>query len=362
MIDCDVHNRWRRAREFLPYLDPYHRDFLVRGQGGGDNLPSATRPWLHPENYLRTDAAPADGGFPGTDYELMKEQLLDRYGVDYAILTGEAYDLSTIANVRYAAALARAYNDWLVDTWLALDPRLKGSMVVAPQDPAAAADEIRRVGERPDIVQVLVSSASQRPYGDPFYHPIWDAAAEIGLPVAVHLGGTAGVNATPFACGPPTYYIEFRALLCQAGMTHVTSLIAQGVFERFPGFRVVFVELGATWLPYLLWKLDTDWRALRKETPWLMRLPSEYAREHIRLTTQPLEEPDDVEKLWAVLDAMHGREILMFATDYPHWDFDDPVLVKIPREWRDDVMDGNARTFYGLPARVADAPAAAAPA
>ena len=357
VIDCDVHNRWRSAREFLPYLEPTYQDFLLRGQGGGgDHLPLAGRAWLHPENYVRADAYGADGSLPGTDYELMREQLLDRYDLDYAILITEAYESSSLANVGYAAAIARAHNDWLVDTWLPLDPRLKGSMLVAPQDPRAAAEEIRRLGGHPDIVQVIVSSSAQRPYGDPYYHPIWDAANEIGLPVAAHLGATAGVNATPFACGPPTYYLEFRALLAQAGMTHVTSLIVQGVFEKFPNTRFVLVELGATWLPYTLWKLDTDWRSLRRETPWLRRRPSEYARDHIRLTTQPLEDPDDKGKLWAVLDAMHGREMLMFASDYPHWDFDDPTMVQLPPEWRDDVLDGNARRLYGLPSRAEAGP------
>lgn len=349
MIDCDVHNCWKSAREFLPYLDPYFRDFLERGQGGGESFPAATRAWLHPENYVRVDAIPSDGGAPGSDYALMREQLLDRYQLDYAILNGEAYDVSTIANVRYAAALARAYNDWLIETWLPRDPRFKGSMLVAPQDPASAAEEIRRVGHRSDIVQVLVSSGAQRPYGDPFYYPIWEAAAELDLPVAMHLGGTAGLNSNAFSCGHPTYYVEFHALVCQNGMTHLVSLICQGVFERLPNLRVVLVELGSAWLPGLMWRLDNDWKALRKETPWVRRLPSEYAREHVRLTTQPLEVPADKEKLWAVLEAFEMREMLMFATDYPHWDFDDPTMIGLPPAWKDDVLDGNARKLYGLP-------------
>src|SRR5439155_9130514 len=98
---------------------------------------------------------------------------------EYAVLTGdEQIEISTLANAPLASALVRAANDWLVEEWLPRDPRLKGSLVVAPQDPSTAAAEIRRLGGHPDIVQVLVSSGSQRPYGDPFYHPIWDAAAD----------------------------------------------------------------------------------------------------------------------------------------------------------------------------------------
>ena len=354
MIDCDVHNSWSSSSVLLPYLDPAFRDFLERGElpGGRDSFPHAHRPWLHPEGFTRTDAVPADGGMPGSDYELLREQLLDRYDVEYAILTGdEAIEVSTLAHPQLASALARAANDWTLAEWLPRDSRLKASLVVAPQDPAGAAAEIRRLGGHADIVQVLVSTGSQRPYGDPFYHPIWEAAAEVGLPIAAHLGGQGGVNANPTGCGPPTFFWEAHALLCETGMGHIGSLIAHGVFEKFPNLKFVLIECGAAWLGPILWRLDADYKALRKETPWLRRLPSEYAAEHIRLTTQPLEQPADERHLWAALEAIGGERTLLFASDYPHWDFDDPASVRVPREWRERIFSENAREVYGLPAR-----------
>ena len=297
---------------------------------------------------------------PGSDYELMREQLLDRYDVEYAILTGdEAIEASTLANPYFASALVRAYNDWLVDEWLPRDERLRGSLVVAPQDPAGAAEEIRRLGAHPKIVQVLVSSGSERPYGDPFYHPIWDAAAEVGLPFALHLGGQGGINANPTGCGPPTFFWEAHSLLCETGMGHLASAIAHGVFEKWPQMKMVLIECGVAWVPALLWRLDADYRALRKETPWLTRLPSEYAHDHIRLTTQPLEQPKELRHLWSALEAIDGEQTLLFASDYPHWDFDDPELVPLPTGWKERVFRENARELYGLPAR-AGRPAAVA--
>ena len=354
MIDCDVHNAWRSSRDLLPYLDPYFRDFLERGElpGGRDSVPHGHRPWLHPEGFTRTDAVPEDGATPGSDYELMRDQLLDRYDVEYAILTGdEAIEASTLANAPLATALVRAANDWTIDEWLSRDERLRASLVVAPQDPHGAAAEIRRLGDHPGFVQVLVSTGSQRPYGDPFYHPIWDAAAEVGLPLAAHLGGQGGVNVNPTGCGPPSFFWEAHALLCETGMGHVASLIAHGVFERWPTLRFILIEAGVAWVPALLWRLDADYKALRKETPWLKRLPSEYARDHVRLTTQPLEQPADERHLQAVLEAIDGEHTLLFASDYPHWDFDDPELVRVPAAWRERVMSENARELYGLPKR-----------
>ena len=354
MIDCDVHNAWRSADELLPYLEPTFREYLERGElpGGRGSFPHAHRPWLHPEDFKRVDAVPPDGGAAGSDHAFMCEQLLDRYGIDVAILTGEeAIEVSTLANPHYAQALARAHNDWMVAEWLPRDSRLRGSLVVAPQDPRGAADEIRRLGGHAGIAQVLVSTGAQRPYGDPFYDPIWEACAEVGLPLAAHLGGQGGVNANPTGCGPPTFFWETHALLCETGMGHVASTIAQGVFERWPGARFVLIECGVAWLPALLWRLDADYRALRKETPWLKRLPSEYARDHIRLTTQPLEQPRRREALWPALEDIGAQDMLMFASDYPHWDFDEPRAVRPPAAWRDAVMDGNARALYRLGAR-----------
>ena len=354
LIDCDVHNGWASSRELLPYLDPYFRDFVERGElpGGRDSFPHAHRPWLHPEGFLRTDAAPPDGGPPGTSYELLRDQLLDRYDVEYAVLTGEeAIEVSTLANAPLASALARAANDWTVETWLGRDPRLRASLVVAPQDPQAAAAEIRRVGDHPGFVQVLVSTGAQRPYGDPFYHPIWDAAAEVGLPIAAHLGGQGGVNANPTGCGPPTFFWEAHALLCESGIGHVASLIAHGVFERWPGLRFVLIECGVAWLAPILWRLDADYKALRKETPWLKMLPSEYAARHVRLTTQPLEQPKETRHLWTLLEAIDGEHTLLFASDYPHWDFDDPTQIHLPPAWKERVFAENAREVYGLPER-----------
>jgi uncharacterized protein len=354
VIDCDVHNTWETVQDLRPYLAPAFREWFDRGEVPGTRpaFPAAHRAWLHPEDYKRADASPGGGGNAGSDYDLMCEQLLDRYDVDFAILGGDQpIEVSTLANPYYAQALASAYNDYMVDVWLPRDPRLRGSLVVAPQDPQGAAAEIRRLGDHEGIVQVLVSSGSQRPYGDPFYHPIWEACAEMRLPLAVHLGGNAGVNVNPTGCGPSTFFWETHALLCETGMGHLASTIAHGVFEKWPDLHLVLIECGTAWVPALLWRLDEDYRALRKETPWLKRLPSEYAHDHIRMSIQPLEQPRKPEALWPSLADIGAQDMLMFASDYPHWDFEDPGFLRLPDDWHEAILDGNARRLYRLPLR-----------
>jgi predicted TIM-barrel fold metal-dependent hydrolase len=96
--------------------------------------------------------------------------------------------------------------------------------------------------------------------------------------------------------------------------------------------------------------LDTNWRALRADTPWLERKPSEVAREQVRFSTQPLEHTDGRDDLlWEMLEAAGAPDVLCFASDYPHWDFDDPafMLNRLPEAWRERVLHDNAAELYG---------------
>src|SRR5205085_4892260 len=246
-----------------------------------------------------------------------------------------------------AAALARAYNDWTRERWLDEEPRLRAGLLCPAQDPQAAAAEIERAAADGRFAHVLLIGGSERPYGEPRYLPIFEAAAAAGLPVAIHTGGEGmGIAAPSGGAGPPTFYIEWHSLgsACSS-MAHLVSLVCHGTFERVPGLKLVLLEGGIAWLMGILWRLDTNWRALRAEIPWLDRLPSEVVREHVRFTTQPLEHTGgEDELLFALLEAAGAPDILCFASDYPHWDFDDPrfMLRRLPEAWREAVMHDNA--------------------
>jgi predicted TIM-barrel fold metal-dependent hydrolase len=350
MIDCDIHFVIGDPEEFLGYIEPGQREWF-RARAPALGLPDY--PWSHPVSWFRQDVDGAGAGRGGASVDAIRRQVLDAYGTDVGVLDGDdAVAVSLMASPYRAAAFARAHNDWVADRWLSADPRLRAAILCPAQDPPAAAAEIRRAAADPRFVEVLLVGGAERPYGDPRYLPIFDAAAECGLVVAIHSGGEGmGIAAPPGGAGRPSFYLEWHTLGSATSiMSHLVSLVCHGVFERFPDLRVLLLEGGLGWLPGILWRLDTNWRGLREETPWLTRRPSEVVREHVRFTTQPLEHTDGRDELlWEMLEAAGAPDILCFASDYPHWDFDDPrsMLRRLPAAWRDRVMHENAAALYG---------------
>jgi predicted TIM-barrel fold metal-dependent hydrolase len=340
IIDCDVHQTWANGNEITKRLPAYFRQ-------GFYSMPSGN--WQSPIGVNRKDAKP-DLGEAGSDPNLLRAQLLDRFGISKVVLTGSGIlGLGVHANVDYANALARAYNDALIETWMTWDQRFFGSVIINPQDPRAAAAEIRRVGGQDRIVQILMCSGTRTPYGQRQYWPIYEAACELGLPVAVHPGTEGRGIANGFIAGPPSTYFEWHSNLPQNYMGHIVSLVCEGVFEQFPSLKFVAIEGGLAWIPGVLWRLDKNWKALRATTPWLKRLPSETIVEHIRFTTQPIEEPALPRHFLGLLEMIHAEKTLMFSSDYPHWDNDSPEHLfpaSISAELRERIFFRNAEEWY----------------
>lgn len=351
IIDCDTHNavpsdavlkrylpnRWRRHLETTGYRG-YHT--WERGYA---------YPKVTPGGGARVDAWPPSGQAPGSDLDFMREQLLDRYAVRIAVLnclsrTGEQL------NEQYGAALASAINDWQAEHWLQRDGRLRSSVVVPYEAGDLAAQEIDRVAGVEGFVQVLLFPRTREPLGRRRYWPIYEAAERNGLPIGIHFAGIPGNPVTP--SGWPSYYIEDHTVMSQAFQAQVTSLVYEGVFEHFPELRVALVEGGFAWMPPLMWRLDNLFERLHEEVPHLSRRPSEYIRQHMRLTTQPMEESEHPRHLLDIVQSL-GDDMLMFSTDYPHWDFDDPhraFKTSLPGPTKQKIYHDNAQDFYKLQA------------
>jgi predicted TIM-barrel fold metal-dependent hydrolase len=188
------------------------------------------------------------------------------------------------------------------------------------------------------------------PLGKPQFHQIYEAAARHGLAIGIHVNRwMAMYNLSPV--GFQSYFLEHQVTYPFVYLPHVVSFLAEGVFEKYPDLRLSMIEGGFTWAPPILWRLDNLWEEFH-EMPLLKRKPSDYVRQHIRFTTQPMDEPASKAELNEALEAIDAGRTLMFSTDYPHYDFDDPprILQKLPKEIRAAVAYQNAIAWYGLPA------------
>ena len=340
LIDCDVHHPVPSQEQWLQYLDEPYRSEVARW--GLRSLRSGIR---YEEGGNRWDASARNA-------ETVREQLLEPYGHTYALLTGNYGPVAGIPDADYVDALCRAYNDFTAEYWLKADSRFHMAIKVPLQDPHLAAKEIDRWAGHPQVKAVSFWGGAERiPFGQRFYWPIYEAASRHRLPIHVHPATTATIaSAATSAAGPVSTYLQAHVCLPQFYQAHLVSLIFEGVFEHFPDLRFAFVEGGFGWAPHVVWRMDKEYKGLRQQAPVLRRLPSEYVRDHIKFTTQPIEEPAKTEHLIQLIDMLGGPEMLMFASDFPHWDFDPPSV--LPKRLGEDalrkILYANAAEFFDM--------------
>ncbi len=347
IIDCDIHPTTRNRSELHPWLPERWRKHLAE-YGAQARLPFSTGtqyPKAAPAT-ARRDAWPPAGGPPGSDLAFMQTQLLDPNDTAVGILSplhGSA------RNTDLDAALCTAVNEWQIEQWVKPEPRLRASVTVAHEDPDLAVEEIARRAGDARFVQILLPSKTNEPLGRKRYWPIFAAAQSAGLPIGVHVNSVGGGYAST-GSGWPSYYLQDHHINVHSFQAQVASLALEGVFERFPRLRMVMIEGGFAWLPALCWRLDRHWARMRDEVPECKRPPSEYIREQLWFTTQPVEEPEQPEHLRDTLNWI-GWDRLMFATDYPHWDYDDPAAafkIAMTEQERAMIFRENACAVYGL--------------
>ena len=340
-IDADVHPAVPGMAALLPYLDAHWREqVVVRGIDGLEGvmwkpaLPLSCRPdWRPPQ------------GKPGASLDALRTQALDPFGTSVAVCN-PLWGAPSLPSEDMAMALCRAMNDWTAREWLDAEPRLRGAIVVPPQAPDLAAEEIERVAADRRFVSVLLPAMTEMPLGRRQHRPIWRAAERFGLPVAIHAGGA--YRHPPTATGWPSFHAEDHAGQAQVFQGQLLSLIYEGVFAEFPGLRVVLLDAGIGWLPNFLWRANKTWRGLRAEVPWVKRSPIELVREHVRVSLQPLQGPPDAGGLARLLDQIGGERLLLFATDWPHWRFEGDAAIPagLPAALLPGVLRGNALETY----------------
>jgi predicted TIM-barrel fold metal-dependent hydrolase len=355
IVDCDVHPALPNGLATLFPLLP--RAWVERFKMKGGHLAVAAPlgfRFEHPSgSAARHDARTPSGGPAGSDPEYMRRDLLDAHGISTALLTSlQAGQFGTVSSgPDESQVIVSAFNDYFLDVWpLKEEKRLRLAMNVSVQDPRAAAAEIRRVGKRPEVAAIYMPLINIL-IGNRYYEPIYEEAANHGLPILLHVTGTDSVfyGAPNQAGGFPENYPERYVALSQIGEANLTSLCFSGVFEKFPTLKFLFVEYSFAWALPLMWRINRTWDSLRYDVPWVKRPPREYVSERVRFSTQPLDEPTDPQHLKALID-MLGPEHLVFSTDYPHWDNDMPgkSLLMLDKDVRRKVLSENAKGILRL--------------
>ena len=350
IIDADVHPALdaERAVDFLQ--EPWRRRFATGSRGAGH------LGYWNPNGVMRADAVTPQGARIEASPESMGRYFLDEYGVEYAVLNPEAAMHTGLSpEPDFAAAVISAYNDVVAQDWLTADERLRASLVVSAADPELAAKEIHRLGDNPGFVQVLLPSAARIPYGQRFYHPIFAAAVEHNLPVGIHAGSEGiGTSGPPTAAGYPTTYFEWHTGLVASYIAHLISLVTEGVFVKFP-IAEGRPDRGRRLLaPSTFVAVRQELESTAPDHALAHRTTQPVVSQHVLLTTQPLEEPDRPAHFKAIIEMFDAEHMLMFSSDFPHWDGDTPDFAArrfIPA-LRPRVLGETARELYRLPAPV----------
>jgi hypothetical protein len=377
VIDCGVSHSWASPFEVFEYLSDGWRQYvaahvpkpwrehLVSGTPAPPGRPgtpmTAETPYHHPYGDYLAGSVGADGGHGGADYEVLRAQHLDPVGVELALLShGSGMLVPGIATTRLSVELVRALNDWTIDRWLPLDDRLRGTILVPTQVPELAAEEIRRVGAHDRMVGVLLASNGLgKPFGHPAYHAIYRAAEELGLTIVLRPGGDAMVETLsyPTAGGLPSTWTEYRSLAPQTLMTHVASLIGQGIPEWHPTLKFLVLGGGVGWITPFLWRFDADYRAFPHDMLWLKERPSSYFWKHFKVGTDPFVLGCSPEQLIRYLEVMPELEdAICYSSGYPDAEYTSwqTVADGLPPSWLPKVMRGNAADLFDrAPAHVA---------
>jgi predicted TIM-barrel fold metal-dependent hydrolase len=278
---------------------------------------------------------------------------MDAEGIDVAVLYPTiGLGFWAIRDPATAVTVARAYNDWLAG-YCAADPeRLRGAAMVPFQSPEGAASELRRAREELGLTAAFVrpNPCRGRSIVDDAYSEFWETAEHLGVAVGVHEG-------LQLAVPPLGYDREPRNVLVLHAVSHTfeqmfacAQLIAEGVLERHPDLRVVFLEAGGGWSAYWLARLDHQVHAYGGYAPKMKLLPSEYFARQCWVSFEIDE---------ATLPALApfvGIDRMVWGSDYPHADSTFPgavdelraTIASLPRESQRRILSTNAATLYHL--------------
>ncbi|MBV8323174.1 MAG: amidohydrolase, partial [Hyphomicrobiales bacterium] len=278
----------------------------------------------------------------------LSQRAMDAMGIDYMVVfPTPMLSLGMHPQVDAEVALGNAYNRWLIEQILPQDKRQKALLYLPFNDPDACVETVERFADAPGVVGFSVTSTRHKPVWHNSYMRLYAALQESGKPLGFHAG---------FTWADPSFqqlnrFIGMHSLsFAHFNMVHMTNWVLNGLPERFPKLNVIWIESGLAWVPFVMQRLDSEYMMRTSECPLLKRKPSEYIQE-MYFTSQPLER-SNMKLTQATFEAIRADTQLLYASDWPHWDFDAPSsITKLPflkEEAKRNILGLNAARLFEL--------------
>lgn len=371
IVDVDAHHHEDRSwSEIIPYMDnasvrQWAESMVDRdhaAQAGGTTIPGAQIGNQDVGGRILRQARTASGSVGDVvdrdspvhaDVQRML-WAMDMIGIDYSIMFPTPMLLLGLhPQVEVEVELSRAYTRWLTRELLPQSDRIKTFAYLPFNDPEASLRAVREFADDPGVVGFMVTSVRYRPVHHNDYAPVYAELAERGMPIAFH----AAYNWQEQSMVQLNKFISVHALgFTFCNMTHLTNIVVNGIPERFPGLKLLWVESGVAWIPFMMQRLDNEFLMRTSEAPLLQRLPSDYMRE-MYFSTQPIESVEHPDVLQTTFEMIDAERSLVYSSDYPHWDFNLPATIYdlpfLSEQAKRGILGGNALRLLGLESEAA---------
>jgi predicted TIM-barrel fold metal-dependent hydrolase len=244
--------------------------------------------------------------------------------------------------------LGRAYNRWMADRILSAEDRIKTLIYLPFNTPKEAERAVQEFGDQKGVIGFCVTSTRYKPVHHNDYMRLYSMIEETGKPIAFH----AGYHWQDPSLATVNRFLGMHALgFAWCNMVHMTNWILNGIPERFPKLKTMWVESGLAWVPFLMQRLDDQYLMRPSEAPQLKRMPSEYMNTNCWYTTQPME-TSHPKALQNTFEMIKADTQLMFASDWPHFDFDLPQeicdLNFLTEQAKRNILGLNAARLFNL--------------
>ncbi|MEZ0052345.1 putative TIM-barrel fold metal-dependent hydrolase [Mycobacterium sp. MAA66] len=288
--------------------------------------------------------------YPGSDVDVVAQQLFDERGVDIAVL--HPMTRGVMPDRHLGTAIAAAHNEMLVSRWLEHDrygEKFRGTIRVDPDDITGALREIDKYAGHPRMVQIGIPLQSRELFGKPQFWPLWEAAVTAGLPVAAHIEVGAGIAFPPTPSGKTLTYEQYLSFMGLNYLYHLMNMIAEGVFERFDDLKFIWADGAGDMLTPFIWRMDCFGRPHLEQTPWAPKMPSDYLSGHVFFVQGEFDGPGDTEFAGEWFGFTGKDDMTMFGSSYPHWNLTElTVPSAFSAEQREKFCWRNAADLYGI--------------